>query len=163
MELDPIGQYRPAPQFEQQQIAETAATPRIEPPDLDAMALRLDLMKIDAAIDAERTRPGLNGFFALVLVSGLGYVGLYLAQYQTRALAAAAHGDDVLNAVRVVSAIGIGMLAAVVVGIWSFLATRRVRRAVQAYERELLALGGTPLPERGMPLHPHRAKGAERP
>jgi hypothetical protein len=149
---DPISQYRPAPEVEQRQIALAPTVAHEGPPDLDAMALHLDQMKIEAKIDAERTRPGLNGFFALVLAAGIGYAVLYVAQYQAQTVAAMAHGEDTFNPVRVAVALGIGLLLATVVGLWSFLVMRRTQRVVQAYEQHLLALGGTPLPERGLPV-----------
>jgi hypothetical protein len=88
MELDPIGQYRPAPEFAQEAISLAPAAVEEEPGYLEGMAQRLDYMKLDALIEAERLRPGLNGFFALVVVAGGAYLALYGAKYQAGTLAA---------------------------------------------------------------------------
>lgn len=152
MDLDPIQHYRPAPQFEQEQITLAPSDAREDVHDLAAMAIQLDQMKIDAAIDAERTRPGLNGFFALVLGAGVSYAAAYLVQYQSGTLDALTHGEGYLDIRRGAIALGIALVAGVLVGIWSSVVTRRTQAAVQAYERRLRALGGTPLPERGQPF-----------
>lgn len=151
MNLDPIAQYQRAPEFEREQVTLAPAPTRDEPPDLAAMAIQLDQMKIEAIIEAERTRPGLNGFFALILITGASYVAAYLAQYQMDTVAAVKRGIGYLDVRRGLLALGIGLVAALVVGVWGAISARRTRRNVEAYERRLRTLGGTPLPERGPP------------
>jgi hypothetical protein len=159
MEMDPIGQYRPAPEFAQEAITLAPADLPEEPGYLDELALRLDQMKIDAAIETERLRPGLNGFFAFMLITGVAYLALYVAQYQAGTLAALEHGVDYLSVPRGAGALGIGVAAAIVTGVWCTVLIRRMRQAIQEYERDLVARGGTPLPERGQSLHPRKARG----
>ncbi len=156
MGIDPIGQYRPAPEFAHEVIAAAPVDVQEEPGYLEDMALRLDQMKLDAAVDAERLRPGLNGFFALVLITGVAYLGLYVAQYQAATITAIQRGTDYLSVPRGGGALAIGLVAALVVGVWSSTLVRRARRAIQAYESDLVARGGTPLPERGQSLRPSR-------
>lgn len=158
MELDLIGQFRPAPEFAQEAISLAPAEVEEEPGYLDEMALRLDQMKLDAIIDAERLRPTLNGLFALVLVSGVAYLALYVVQYQAGTLAAIEDGTDYLSVSRGVAALGIGLVTAILTGVWCTVLMRRSRQAIHQYEGELIARGGTPLPERGQPLHPRKAK-----
>ena len=152
MGLDPIGQYRPAPEFAEEAIAAAPVHAQEEPGYLEEMALRLDQMKLDAKVDAERLRPGLNGFFALVLITGVAYFGLFVAQYQAGTMAALENRTDYLNVPRGTGALAIGLAAAVAAAVWSIILKRRSHDAIQAYERELVARGGTPLPERGQPL-----------
>lgn len=128
-------QYRSAPEFEQQ------------PADLEAMALTLDRMKIEAGIDSERTRPSLSGLFAFLLTAGVVAIGLWVVQYGTQTQHT---GQKVSLSLQMLLLAGIaGVLASLVVALLSVRATRRTQRAVRAYEQRLLALGGTPLPERG--------------
>lgn len=151
MNVDPIRQYRPAPQFEQEQIAVAPATMGDAPLDLDAMAVHLDQMKVEAIIDAERTRPGLNAFFALILATGVSYIAFTVARYAAGTSSLRDRQIDVVDIPRAAAAIGVGLVAAIAVGIWSAILTRRTRRTVRAYEQRLIALGGTPLPDRGPP------------
>jgi hypothetical protein len=145
-------QYRPAPQFEQEQLGEPPAAEQPLAPDLEAMALTLDQMKVEAAIDAERTRPSLNGLFALVLVGGVAFIGEYVARYGSDSLAVLTSGKTGLDPEMLLYAGGAGVVVAALVALISILATRRTRKRVRTFEHELVSLGGTPFPERGQPL-----------
>src|SRR5215831_2895950 len=79
-------QSRPAPQIEQQQVVIAPAVAEPEPPDLDDMARRLDQMKIEAAVDAERTRSGINGLFAFFVAAPVVYLVEHVIAFQGRSL-----------------------------------------------------------------------------
>jgi hypothetical protein len=145
-------QNQPAPQFEQQRIVAPPAPVRADLPDLAAMAVELDRMKIEASVDAERTRPGLNGLFAFLLASFVAYVVAHFVSYQDQAFVMLTHPGDFIEPKRAGIALGIGLVVAGAVALGSAIAERRTRSAVRAYEEQLIALGGTPLPERGKPL-----------
>jgi hypothetical protein len=145
-------QHRPAPQFEQQQIGVAPASVHQEPSDLEAMAVTLDQMKVEAAIDSERTRPGLNGLFALLVVGGGAFIGEYIARYGAQSVQKLSDAKALVDPQMIAQAVAAGVAVAVLVGLASWLATRRTERAVRAYEQRLISLGGTPLPERGRRL-----------
>ncbi|HEY7021691.1 MAG TPA: hypothetical protein VH349_11285 [Ktedonobacterales bacterium] len=149
-------QSRPAPQFEQQQVVIAPSMAEPEPPDLDDMAQRLDQMKIEAIVDAERTRFGINGLFAFLLVTPMIYLLEHLIVFQGRSFDVLTDAQVIVSPERVVIALAAGLGVAVIVAIASQLARQRVTRAVKAYEARLIALGGTPLPERGVPLEERR-------
>jgi hypothetical protein len=145
-------QHRPAPQFEQQQIGVAPAQVHQEPPDLEAMAVTLDQMKVEAAIDSERTRPGLNGLFALLVVGGAAFIGQYIARYGAQSMQKLTDAKALVDPQMIAQAVAGGLVVAALVGLVSWLATRRTQAAVHAYEQRLISLGGTPLPERGQRL-----------
>jgi hypothetical protein len=139
-------QYRPAPQFEQEQLGAAPAPAQPAQPDLEAMAIKLDEMKVEAMVDAERTRPSLNGLFALLLVSGATFIGEYVAQYGAQSFEKLTQGKAVVDVQTIGQALGVGVAVAAVV------ATRKTSKRVRTFEQRLIDLGGTPLPERGQPL-----------
>lgn len=149
-------QTRPAPQFEQQQVVIAPSIAESEPPDLDFMAQHLDQMKIEAAIDAERTRFGINGLFAFFLVTPASYLLEHIVVFQGRSFDVLTDAQAIVSPERVAIAVAAGLAVALIVGITSHLATQRTRKAVRAYEARLIALGGTPLPERGSSLEEGR-------
>ena len=149
-------QSRPAPQFEQQQVVIAPSVAEPEPPDLDDMAQRLDQMKIEAAVDAERTRFGINGLFAFFVAAPVAYLVEHIIVFQGRSFDVLTDAQAILSPERVVIALAAGLGVAVIVAIASHLSRQRVTRAVKAYEASLIALGGTPLPERGVPLEERR-------
>jgi hypothetical protein len=145
-------QQRPAPQFEQQQLAELPAESAQEPPDVEAMALRLDQMKVEAAIDSERTRAGLNGMFAFALVGGAAFIIQFVMQYGAQSLQKLTDRVALLDVQMLLQAGVVGLVASIIVALLSLFATRRTQHAVHAYQQRLVALGGMPLPERGRRL-----------
>ncbi len=149
-------QSRPAPQFEQQQVVVAPRVTEPEPPDLDDMAQRLDQMKIEAAVDSERTRFGINGLFAFLLVTPVIYLLEYLIVFQDRSFDVLTDAQALVSPERIAIALAAGLAVAVIVAITSHLARQKVANAVTAYEARLIALGGTPLPERGLPLEERR-------
>ena len=156
-------QSRPAPQFEQQQVVIAPSVAEPEPPDLDDMAQRLDQMKIEAIVDTERTRFGINGLFAFFVAAPVAYLVEHVIVFQGRSFDVLTDAQAILSPERVVIALAAGLGVAVIVAIMSHLARQRVTRAVKAYEARLIALGGTPLPERGRPLEERRRdKGSRR-
>jgi hypothetical protein len=155
-------QSRPAPQFEQQQVVIAPSVAEPEPPDLDDMAQRLDQMKIEAIVDAERTRFGINGLFAFFVAAPVVYLVEHVIVFQGRSVDVLTDAQAILSPERVVIALAAGLGVAVIVAIASHLARQRVTRAVKAYEARLIALGGTPLPERGRPLEERRKDKSSR-
>jgi hypothetical protein len=154
-------QNRPAPQFEQQVVtAPSAAEP--EPPDLDFMAQHLDQMKIEAIVDAERTRVGINGLFAFLLVTPVIYLIEHLIMFQGRSFDVLADAQAIVSPERVVIAVAVGLAVAIIVAIVSHLARQKGTTRVNAYEARLIALGGAPLPERGLPLEERRKDRSSR-
>ncbi len=147
-----IEQNQPSPQFEYEQIVAAPAAVTEAPPDLEAMAHELDQMKIEAVIDAERTRPGLNGFFAFILATPLIYIIGYAAEHQEKSFSALAHPQQLLEPLLGAIALGGGVVITTAVAITSNIATRKQQAKVQTFQKELVSLGGTPLPERGQPL-----------
>ncbi|HEU5441698.1 MAG TPA: hypothetical protein VFU88_20615 [Ktedonobacterales bacterium] len=145
-------QYRPAPQFEQAHLGAPPASAAQQLPDLEAMAVELDQMKIEAAIDSERTRPSLNGFFAFLVVGSATFIVAYVVRYGGHALPLLFKAKSAVDLQIIAQAIGAGVIVAAVVALVSFLATRRTYRNVRAFEQKLIRLGGTPLPDRGRPL-----------
>lgn len=145
-------QYRPAPEFEQQQISEVPAETLREPSDLEAMAITLDHMKVEAAIDSERTRPSLNGLFAFLLTTGVVIIGLLIVQYGIQSQHVFTGQKVSLSPQMLLLGGAVGVLAGLAVALLSARATRRTQRAVRAYEQRLLDVGGTPLADRGRPL-----------
>jgi pyruvate/2-oxoglutarate dehydrogenase complex dihydrolipoamide acyltransferase (E2) component len=149
-------QSRPAPQFEQQQVVIAPSVAEPEPPDLDFMAQYLDQMKIEAIVDAERTRFGINGLFAFFAAAPVAYLVEHVIVFQGRSFDVLADAQAIVSPERVAIALAVGLAVAIIVAIVSHLARQRVTRAVKAYEARLIALGGTPLPERGVPLEERR-------
>ncbi len=147
-----IEQNQPSPQFEYEQIVIAPAAVVEGPPDLEAMAQELDQMKVEATIDAERTRPGLNGFFAFILSTPLIYIVGYAAEHQEKSFAALTHPQQLLEPLLGAIALGGGLAITTAVAIASHIATRKQQAKVQTFQKELISLGGTPLPERGQPL-----------
>jgi hypothetical protein len=145
-------QYRPAPQFEQEQLGAVPAPAQQERPDLEAMAIKLDQLKVEAAIDAERTRPSLNGLLAFFLVGGATFIGEYVGQYGAQSIEKLTLGKAAIDLQMVGQALGAGVVVAAVVAVMGYLATRRTYKRVRTFEQQLISLGGTPLPERGLPL-----------
>src|SRR5579871_5681043 len=143
--FDGFEQVRPAPQFERETPNVPTAT--TEQPDLDAMASELQRMKIDAVVDAERTRPGLNGFLALVIVAGATSIIQFVAQYGPDTLSYLAHTQLLDVPLKSLIAVGAGLLAAGIAGLLSYLSRRRTQASVRAFEEQFISLGGTPLRE----------------
>jgi hypothetical protein len=157
VQTDPIGQARLAPDSGQEASARAAAYLPEEPDNLDNLdevALLLGQMQRDAAVEAEGSSPGLNAFFAFVLGAGLAYVAIYVVQSLMGTVIGITHGNDYLNVPRVLGALGIGLVTALVTGIRLKLVARRTRQALHDYERELVRRGAAPLPERGQALPP---------
>jgi hypothetical protein len=155
-------QNRPAPQFEQQQVVTAPSVAEPEPPDLDFMAQHLDQMKIEAIVDAERTRLGINGLFAFLLVTPAIYLIEHLIVFQGRSFDVLTDAQAIVSPTRVVIALAVGLAAAISVAIVSHLARQNVARAVKAYEARLIALGGAPPPERGLPVEERRKDRSSR-
>ncbi len=147
-----IEQNQPSPQFEYEQFVIAPASVMEAPPDLEAMAVELDQMKIEATVDAERTRPGLNGFFAFILTTPLLYIIGYAAEHQEKSFDALTHPQQLIEPLLGAIALGGGLVIASAVAIASNIATRKHQAQVQKFQKELISLGGTPLPERGQPL-----------
>jgi len=145
-------QYRPAPQFEQEQLGAVPAPAQQERPDLEAMAIKLDQLKVEAAIDAERTRPSLNGLFAFLLMGGATFIGEYVGQYGAHSIEKLTQGKAGIDPQMVGQALGTGVVVAAVAAVMGYLATRRTYKRVRTFEQQIINLGGTPLPERGLPL-----------
>lgn len=138
----------PAPQFER--VVTEPDPGRAELPDLDAMARKLDEMKVEASIDAERTRPALNGFLTFIVVAGLTYLAQFVMRFGTGAFAELIHTQPLEAPTKAIIAGGAGVVAAAAVTFGSQRAARRTQKAVTAFEEQLISLGGVPLPERGL-------------
>lgn len=140
--FDQFEQVRPAPQFERA-APETPVEPPVAP-DLDAMADELRQLKVDAAVDAERTRPSLNAFLALIVVAGATYIGQFIMQYGTDGFRVLTHTPPLNDPAKLIIAAGAGLVVAAIAALLSLLAARRTQQSVQAFERSYLDLGGTP-------------------
>jgi hypothetical protein len=116
------------------------------------MAITLDQMKVEAMVDAERTRPSLNGLFTFLLVGGATFIGEYVAQYGAQSFEKLTQGKAVVDLQMIGQALGVGVAVAAMVALMSYVATRRTSKRVRTVEQQLINLGGTPLPERGRPL-----------
>jgi hypothetical protein len=75
-------------------------------------------MKVEAIVDAERMRLGINGLLAFLLVTPAIYLLEHLIVFQGRSFAVLADAQAIISPERIVIALAAGLGIAIIVGNW---------------------------------------------